>query len=158
MTWDLYEKAFLEERIHNRQKGLSYIVSGSIVTGLSLVAFSATHDPMTRMFSALSQSIGIIAIGEGAHLYYSGTAEESFYETLARARSLTPAQRDELTRIYLSEERHRKETDDRIRGWTYATIAVLTFYNASREPDPTVRTALGVLGAANLAYCLSFVF
>lgn len=157
-TWSEYQKDYLVTKAHNRKRGMSFLLSGLVVSGASLAAYNSSADPLARTFYALSQTLGLAAAGEGASLYFGGSENQSFYEALNQSRSLTETQKNELVRIYLSEEADRIDTENRIRAWTYAAIATLNFYNAAGEKDNNLRTGLYVLGAANLSLSLSFVF
>ncbi|MGE0631114.1 MAG: hypothetical protein AB7O96_01810 [Pseudobdellovibrionaceae bacterium] len=157
-SWSEYQRSYLLQVAENKKKGMSYLVSGIVVTGIGLVAYNSSPDPLARGFCVFAQAIGVAAAGRGASLYFGGSESQSFYEALNESRTLTDFQRSELVRIYTASEDARIEQEEKIRAWTYATIAALTIYGASQEPDPNLRTGLFVLGAANLALSLSFAF
>lgn len=155
--WAEFDKFMKEREKQDRITGLSYLISGGVATIGGVAGYYSSEDAFSRGMYAVSQSVGIAAIGYGASVYWIGNEYNSFYRAVARS-SLSPSQKSELLKFFLEQERERKEAARWIRVGTHALLAAVNFYNASKESDRDVKNLFNFLGGVNLVIGLSYTF
>lgn len=153
-TWAEFEVDMRKREHADEVVGLSYMVSGGIAMIGGIIGVQSSPDPYSRGFFAISETLGIAALGYGASIYWNGNEYSSFYRAV-RDSSLPPAQKTELLRKFLENERAEYQRAEWIRIATYSLLAAVNFYAASQEPNPDVRRLLQFLGGVNLVLAFS---
>lgn len=155
--WNNFDRVMKEAEERDKRIGWSYLISGALVgIGGTLGAQNAT-DTGSKLVYGLSASFGLGAAGYGALRLINGNSYTSFYNSL-RLSSLTPAQRDELVRNYIDQERERERIIKITRIVSHVIIGGLNFYSASKEEDKNTKTFFQFLGTVNLAMALTYTF
>jgi len=156
-SWKTFQETM--ERIHQeeRTEGISYIVSGALVTVGGLAGTQNSNDPGSKLIFGLSESLGVAGMGYGIAKLSYGNEYNSFYESLKTV-SLTPAQRDELVRNYMLGEREKQRKIREISLFTFLLIGALNAYSAAKESDQTAKTVYEVFAGVNLAVGVAFAF
>lgn len=155
--WQEFDRFMQLRERQDRVTGLSYLVSGAVATVGGMAGYYSSEDAFSRGMYAVSQTIGIAAVGYGASVYWLGNDYGSFHRAVSRS-SLTPAQRNELLRGFLFEEELRRDRARRIRAGTHMLLAAVNLYNASKEPDRDVKNLFNFLAGVNLVIGLSYSF
>lgn len=156
-AWASFDDYMRERAREDERTGLSYIVSGVLATVGGFAGYASAEDPASRGVYALTQSVGLSALGYGAAVYWNGNNYNSFYRSLRDA-PLTPAQKTEILRRFLDEEKARRENTRWIRVGTHSLLAVVNLISADREKDEGVRGVLQFLGGVNTVFALSYAF
>lgn len=156
-TWEQFQVEMEILRKKDRNRGLGYILSGIFVTGAGLVLSRDQEDQATKFVYGLSSAAGVAATAYGVSLVTFGNEYNSFYESLRKA-SLTPQQRDDLVRLYMAEEKFRRESNRRIEAVAHLVAGAINVYAASRENQRDAKTFFSVLAGINLALGVSLFF
>lgn len=156
-SWAEFEAAMQEREHQDRVAGLSYLLSGAIATVGGIAGSATNDDGFSRSVFAISQTLGIAAMGYGASLYWNGNDYASFYRSV-RDSSLSPAQKTELLKRFLAYERNERDRARWIRFGTHALLAAVNFYSASQEDNRDVRSVLQFLGGVNVILAVSYTF
>lgn len=155
--WTLFDQFMKKQEEEDQIKGLSYLVSGTLATVGGSIGYYESSDTFSRGAYALTQSLGILAIGYGASIYWTGNEFGSFY-TAVKDSNLTNAQRNELLARFLKAEQIRYERDQAIRMSTHFLLAAVNFYASTRETDKDVKKLFQFLGGINLFLALTYAF
>lgn len=152
-------KADVEERTREeRVEGIAYMVSGGLVLIGSAIGYENSRDPIAKTVYSISQSLSIGAIGFGSHLYSVGGADRDFLNIIENSTSLSLAQKNEILRSYRARKEHNEKSQKWIRVATHGLIAAVNLYNAGRETDEGLRTALYFVGGVNAIAAISISF
>lgn len=155
--WQTFESTLAELRKDDKIRGVSYIVSGALVTVGGLVAAGSTDDPATKLVYGITTSAGVGAVAYGVSKLSFGNEYNSFYDAV-RLSSLAPAQRDILVQNYLQNEEDRKRRHRRIATVAHLVAGTINLYSATREKDSNAKTFFGVLAGLNFAVGISYAF
>lgn len=140
----------LDEQSQQRKTlGSSYIASGLLVAIGGIIGQQRSQDAPSRLVYGLSQGLGAFAFGYGLTQLLVGDANESFYHAL-RSSNLSLSQRNQLTEVFLKQERERRELESRLNLITHSIVAGFNFYAARNEPDSNTKSILVGLGVLNL--------
>ena len=151
-------KQFMEQRQEEDQKlGVSYLLSGALATVGGVVGYYSSEDAFSRGIYALSQSIGVAALGYGASYMWIGNEYNSFFYAVDGAR-LSPQQKNELLHRFLEREQLQRERQRWIKIATHSVIAAVNLYSATREEDKNIKTVFQFLAAANVVIALTYSF
>lgn len=153
-SFDAYMSAINEQ---DQTTGVSYLASGLLVTVGSVAGYYATDDSTSKVAYAFSQSLGIAAIGYGAAKLTIGHEYNSFYAAV-KGTQLTAAQKNSLLKIYLEQEKEKKEAIRKIKIATHLLLGAVNLYSATREKDTNVKTVFQFLSGINFAIALAYTF
>lgn len=156
-NWSDFELYMQERERHDRLRGLGYMLSGAVATLGGLAGYNSSEDSFGRAVYAVSQTVGIAAVGYGASVYWNGNEYDSFYGAIKNS-SLSVDQKTELLQRYLALERRERERNRWIQFGTSVLLAVVNFSSAEREKDPNVKGVLQFLGGVNAVIALSYTF
>jgi hypothetical protein len=157
VRWDSFRTYMEERQREDHIKGMSYMVSGAIATIGGLVGYYGSTDPFSRGIYAITQSVGVAAIGYGATNYWIGNEYNSFFYAVEGAH-LTPAQKGELLYRFLDREKEQREKTKWIKIATHSLIAIANLYSASHEEDKNVRGVLQFLAGTNAIIAFNYAF
>lgn len=155
--WGSFEKFMQSEQEKNKQKGISYIISGILATVGGTIGYQSSHDPLSRGVYALSQSLGVGALGYGVHFLWIGSDYSSFYAAVKKS-SLNAAQRSEILHLFLQQEKEKKENENRLKILTHSLVAAVNLYSASREQDPQLKSFFSFLAGINALMAMNYSF
>lgn len=156
-SWTNFE-TYMREREHaDRIEGLSYMIGGSIATLGGVAGYYSATDVLSRGVFAVSQTLGVVSIGYGASIYWNGNDYSSFYRAV-RDSSLTPAQKTEVLKNFLENEREARVRSEWIGFGTQLLLATVNFYSASKEKDRDLRNLFQLMGALNIGIAFAYVF
>lgn len=155
--WEQFDQFMLEREREDEITGLSYLISGALATVGGNVGYYSSTDPFSRGAFALTQSVGIVAMGYGASIYWNGNDFGSFYRAV-RDSSLSPGQKTELLQRFLQNERAQKERSRWIRMGTHVLLAAVNLYSASQEQDKDVKRLFQFLGGVNAVIAFTYAF
>lgn len=156
-AWTSFDDYMRKRALEDERTGLSYIISGALATVGGFAGYASADDAASRGVYALTQSVGLSALGYGAAVYLNGNNYNSFYRSLRDA-PLTPSQKTEILRRFLEEEKARRENTRWIRVGTHSLLAIVNLISADREKDEGVRGVLHFLGGVNAVFALSYAF
>lgn len=154
-TWEHFQKFMDEREEKDRVTGLSYMISGALATVGGVAGYYGTTDTFSRGAFAVSQTLGVAALGYGASVYWNGNTYNSFYRAV-RDSALSPQQKSDLLVRYMRNERIERDRNRWIRIGVHTLLAGMNFYSANREENRDVRNLLQFLGAVNVVIALSF--
>lgn len=155
--WDAFQNYMDVRQEQDRVSGASYLISGTIATVGGLVGYYGSKDPFSRGVYAVSQSIGVAALGYGASQYWIGNEYNSFFYAVNSA-PLTPAQKSDLLRRFLERDREARQKTRWIKVATHSLLAIVNLYNSTREEDKNVRSVLQFLSGTNAVIAISYAF
>ncbi|MBX3041298.1 MAG: hypothetical protein KF789_11385 [Bdellovibrionaceae bacterium] len=155
--WSKFDQFMIDRQKEDEITGLSYLLSGALATIGGNLGYYSSSDSFSRGAYALTQSVGIVAIGYGASIYWNGNEFDSFYRAV-RDSSLSSAQKTELLQRFLSNEKTQRERTRWIRMGTHALLAVVNFYSASQEKDKDVKNVFQFLGGVNALLAFTYAF
>lgn len=155
--WSSFNKFMEKREREDRISGISYMISGVAATVGGSVGYYSSQDSFSRGLYALAQSVGVAAVGYGATFYFVGNEYTSFYKAVDGSR-LTPAQKSEILKRFLDQEKAEYDRRRWIKVVTHSLIAVSNFYSASRDEDRNIRGVLNFLGIINVAMAVTYSF
>lgn len=155
--WSAFDKFMETKEKEDQVSGLSYMLAGTIATLGGVVGYYSSEDSFSRGLYAVSQSLGVAAIGYGASNYFIGNEFNSFYRAVEGSK-LNNQQKTDLLRRFLEIEKKQQERRKLIKVVTHSLIAAVNFYSAHREEDKNVKGVLNFLGIINAAMALTYTF
>jgi hypothetical protein len=155
--WEPFQKYMEVRQEQDRVLGTSYLISGLVATAGGLAGYYNSEDPFSRGVYAVSQSVGVAAIGYGASQYWIGNEYNSFFYAVNSA-ALSPEQKSDLLRRFLERDREARQKTRWIKVATHSLLALVNLYNSTREDDKTVRSVLQFLSGTNAVIAFSYVF
>lgn len=155
--WKSFDLAMAHIQEQDRIIGTSYLASGVLVTLGSAVGYYSTTDTTSKVVLALSQSVGIAAIGYGAAKLNVGHAYGSFYEAV-KSTKLTNEQKNQLLKVYLAQEKEKRDSIRNIKIATHLLVGAVNLYSSSQEKDKNVKTVFQFLAAVNFAVAFAYTF
>lgn len=156
-NWHDFRKYVLTQRELDEQKGLGYIVSGTVAAVGGAIGFYQSEEIFSRTVFAITSNIGLAAIGLGASYYWTGSSVDSFFYAIDGS-SLSLAEKNEVLQRYLDKEREQKETRRWIRVATYSLLAAANLYSATQENSADVQSVFYFLAGANAILAISYSF
>lgn len=157
-TWDNFQKVIIEQKKRNEQEGLAYVISGGIAFVGGIVGYQRSNDLFAKGAYALSQSLGVAAVGYGAHESLIGSQERLIYDTLNADHFLNPAQRDQFVKIYFDLEAKKNRETQRIAALTHGLLAGLNLYNGVQATHEDLRSTLYFIAVINVIACVTYSF
>lgn len=139
------------------KNGISYIISGSLALVGGILGDSVAADPAEKGIYAIFQTIGVASIGYGAYTWQIGGEERTLYQAL-QGSNLNPTQKADFLESYKLQRKLREKNERVIKAITHGLIAGLNIYNASRQQQETVQSALYFVGGVNLLAAVSYTF
>ena len=79
--WSAFDRAMNDLRSEEHRTGVSYVISGSLVTVGSMIAPFSTNDTATKFVYGVAQGVGVAAIGYGVAKLADSSEYDSFYES-----------------------------------------------------------------------------
>lgn len=155
--WNSFDSYMSAIQQRDQTVGTSYLVSGILVTVGSVAGYYSTEDSTSKVAYAFSQSLGIAAIGYGAAKLTIGHEYNSFYAAV-RGTRLTNEQKNSLLKIYLEQEKEKRESLRKIKIATHLLLGAVNLYSATREKDTNVKTVFQFLSGINFAVALAYTF
>ncbi len=155
--WSAFDKAMNDLRVEEHRTGVSYVISGTLVTVGSLVAPFSTNDTATKFVYGLAQGVGVAAIGYGIAKLADSSDYDSFYESL-RNSTIREDQKTALVQSYLERERQRRERLRKINFYSHLGLGALNVYSAIAEHDKNTKVFMGFLASVNFALAFSYSF
>ncbi len=155
--WDYFEKTMKEQKRRDFDRGLSYVISGSLALVGGLAGSNATQDSVEKGVYTVFETIGISSVGYGAYTMQIGSEERELFEVLSNSR-LTADQKTEFLHSYYYHRMQTEKKERVIKALTHALIAGLNLYSASQQQQATIKTGLFFIGGVNLLAALSFTF
>lgn len=155
--WSAFDKAMNDLRAEEHRTGVSYVISGSLVTVGSLVAPFSTNDTATKFIYGLAQGVGVAAIGYGIAKLSDSSEYDSFYEAL-RNSTIREDQKTALVQSYLERERQRRERLRKINFYSHLGLGAMNIYSAIAERDKTTKVFMGFLASVNFALAFTYSF
>ena len=157
-SWSNFQKLMRENKANEQIEGMAYMVSGGIAFVGGIVGYHNSKDVFAKGAYALSQSLGVAAVGYGAHQQRLGHEQHLLYQTLEADRQLSNPQKDQFVKIYFDFDKQRSQESQRIAGLTHGLLAGLNFYNGSMAQEEDLRSALYFIAAINLLASVSYSF
>ena len=157
-SWEQFQRHMKEQKEIEEREGFSYILSGGIAFIGGIVGYHNSKDVFAKGAYALSQSLGVAAIGYGAYLGQLGHEDHLFHQTLASDRQLNLVQKDHLVQIYFRLDGERKKESQKVAALTHGLLAALNLYNASTAPQEDLRSSLYFISAINFLASVSYSF
>lgn len=154
-SWVAFEEQMKDQERKDQVAGISYMVSGGIATLGGIAGAQNSTDVLSRGIFAISQTLGVAALGYGASLYWNGNDYASFYRAV-RDSSLSSAQKTELLQKFLANERAQNDRSRWIHITTHGLLAAVNFYSASQEENKDVRSLLQLLGVVNVVIAFTW--
>ncbi len=155
--WSYFEKTMKEQKRRDFDRGLSYVISGSLALVGGLAGANATQDSVEKGVYTVFETIGISSVGYGAYTMQIGSEERELYEVLVSTK-LSAEQKTEFLHAYYYHRMLTEKKERLIKALTHALIAGLNLYSASQQQQPTIRTGLYFVGGVNLLAALTFTF
>ena len=155
--WSAFDKAMGDLRSEEHRTGVSYVISGTLVTVGSLVAPFSTNDTATKFVYGLAQGVGVAAIGYGIAKLADSSEFDSFYESL-RNSTIREDQKTALVQSYLERERQRRERLRKISLYSHLSLGAMNVYSAIAERDKNAKVFMGFLASVNFALAFSCSF
>lgn len=156
-NWNDFRKYVLTQQELDQQKGLGYIISGTVAAVGGAIGFYQSEEVFSRTVFAITSNIGLAAIGVGASYYWTGSSVDSFFYAIDGS-SLSLAEKNEVLQRYLDKEREEKENRRWIRVATYSLIAAANLYSASQEKSADIQSVFYFLAGANALLAVSYSF
>lgn len=156
-NWNDFRKYVLNQQEQDQQKGMGYIISGTVAAVGGAIGFYQSEEVFSRTVFAITSNIGLAAIGVGASYYWTGSSVDSFFYAIDGS-SLSLAEKNEVLQRYLDKEREEKENRRWIRVATYSLIAAANLYSASQEKSADIQSVFYFLSGANALLALSYSF
>ena len=156
-NWNEFRKYVLTQRELDEQKGMGYIISGTVAAVGGAIGFYQSEEVFSRTVFAITSNIGLAAIGVGASYYWTGSSVDSFFYAIDGS-SLSLAERNEVLQRYLDKEREERENRRWIRVATYSLIALANLYSATQEESADVQSVFYFLSGANALLAISYSF
>jgi hypothetical protein len=147
-----------QQKVDQEREGMAYIVSGGIAFVGGIVGYHNSKDVFAKGAYAVAQSLGVAAVGYGAHLRALGDEHRPLYATLNASRFLSLAEKDQFVKVYFQWEGQRDRESQKIAALTHGMLAGLNFYNGAIASHEDMRSALYFIGAINLLASLSYTF
>jgi hypothetical protein len=157
-TWAQFKVEVDARTDQQKVEGIAYMVSGGLVLIGSAIGYEKSTDPIAKSVYSISQSLSIGAMGYGSYLYSIGDGDRDFLNIIENSTSLTIEQKNEILRNYRARHEHNRKHERVIRIATHGLIAVLNIYNATREENEGLRTALYFVGGVNAIAAFSVTF
>lgn len=145
-------------REEERVDGVSYLVSGTLVTLGGVAGFYSTRDPFGQIVFSVAQGLGIGAIGHGLYKLQLGHELNDMYEVLENTKSLNAQQRTEIFYDYQRRWRARRDKEERIQALVYALGGAVYLYNATQVEKGPPRNVLYGLSALSFALSIKLAF
>lgn len=155
--WKTFDSAMSSIADDDRAIGTSYLISGGLVTLGSIAGYYSTDDSTSKVIYAFSQSLGIAAIGYGSAKLFIGHEYSSFYAAV-KGTNLSNEQKNNLLRIYLENEKEKRESLRKIKIATHLLLGAVNLYSATREKDNNVKSVFTFLSGINFAIALAYTF
>lgn len=155
--WTEFRTFVLEEHERDRERGLSYMISGGIAAIGGTLAYHGTDEPFGRAMYAVTANVGIAAVGLGATYYWTGNENDSFYQAIDGS-SLSPQQKNEVLNRFLTRQRQEREHRRWIQVATHALVAAVNLYSAHQEENADIQSVFYFLGGANAILAISYAF
>jgi len=157
VNWSSFHDYMEAQQKEDRLTGASYMISGVVATVGGVVGYYNSEDSFSRGVYAIAQSVGVAAIGYGAHRYWNGNDYNAFFHAVEGS-NLSSAQKVEVLRRFLEWERGERNKSRWIKIATHSLISVVNLYSASREEDKDVRGVLHFLAGTNAIIAFSYAF
>lgn len=155
--WNEFKSFVVQESERDRERGLSYMISGGIAAIGGTLAYHGTEEPFGRAMYAVTANVGIAAVGLGATYFWTGNENDSFYQAIDGS-SLTPQQKNEVLNRFLTRQRQERENRRWIRVATHALVAAVNLYSAQQEKNADIQSVFYFLGGANAILAISYAF
>ena len=155
--WSAFDRAMSDLRSEEHRTGVSYVISGTLVTVGSLVAPFSTNDTATKFVYGLAQGVGVAAIGYGVAKLADSSEYDSFYESLKNS-NIREDQKTALVQSYLERERRRRELLRKINFYSHLGLGALNVYSALAEKDKSTKVFMGFLATVNFALAFTYTF
>lgn len=155
--WKGFEDFIKESDRKDQIDGYSYLISGSLAAVGGLVGFYSSSDNFAKAVYSVSQTIGVAAIGFGGYKLFVGNENKLLFRTI-KASNLSLADREMLLYNYRLQKGSEENRIRKVKALTHAAIALLNIYNAVRETNNDLRTALYFIGGVNFFAAVSFTF
>jgi hypothetical protein len=157
-SWEKFQRMMDEQKKDEQIEGMAYILSGGIAFVGGIVGYHNSKDVFAKGAYALAQSLGVAAVGYGAHQKILGNEHSVLYETLSGNRDLSLLEKDRFVKIYFQLERARDRESQKIAAITHGMLAGLNVYNGAITQQEDLRSALYFVAAINLLASLSYTF
>jgi len=145
-----------ELRKQNQTTGWAYMISGTLVLGVSIPGYYLSNDTFARVIYSLGETLGVAAIGYGSYLAFVDTENARFVRVLDSVPSLQASEKEALSRAYLRESADRGKSVRKVRAISHGLTAALNFTNALTSSQSELKTALFFIGGVNLLAAASF--
>ena len=155
--WNEFRTFVLQEQDRDKERGLSYMISGGIAAIGGTLAYHGTEEPFGRAMYAVTANVGIAAVGLGATYYWTGNENDSFYQAIDGS-SLSPQQKNEVLNRFLTRQRQEREHRRWIQVATHALVAAVNLYSAHQEENADIQSVFYFLGGANAILAISYAF
>lgn len=155
--WNDFRTFVLQEQDRDKERGLSYMISGGIAAIGGTLAYHGTEEPFGRAMYAVTANVGIAAVGLGATYYWTGNENDSFYQAIDGS-SLSPQQKNEVLNRFLTRQRQEREHRRWIQVATHALVAAVNLYSAHQEENADIQSVFYFLGGANAILAISYAF
>ncbi len=155
--WSAFDKAMSDLRSEEHRTGVSYVISGSLVTVGSLIAPFSTNDTATKFVYGIAQGVGVAAVGYGVAKLADSSEYDSFYESLKNS-TIRDDQKTALVQSYLDRERQRRELLRKISFYSHLGLGALNVYSALAEQDKSSKVFMGFLATVNFALAFTSTF
>ena len=156
-NWNDFHLAMEKLKKDNKEKGTSYIITGSLVTIGSLYGIANTDNIATKLLYGLTSGAGVAAITYGFDDLHNGNTYNSFYHTLLES-DLSTEQKNSLVQKYLQNEKELLEQRKQITMLAHFLAGAINLYSLSREKDESAKTFFGVLAGVNFSLGISYCF
>ncbi len=157
-SWDGFQKLMQSQKQNEQTEGMAYIISGGLAFVGGIVGFHNSNDIFAKGAYAVAQSLGVAAVGYGAHQRQLGNDYRSLYDTLETHRRMSVQERDQFVKVYFDLEKKRGRESEKIAAITHGMLAGLNIYNGATTQQEDLRSALYFIAAINLLASISYSF
>lgn len=157
-SWENFQRMMAEQKRSNETEGMAYVISGSMAFLGGIVGYQNSTDLFAKGAYALSQSLGVAAVGYGAHLRLVGHQDQVLYDLARTDHFLNPVQRDQFVKIYFELEAKREKESQKIAALTHGLLAGLNLYNGAMAKNEDLRSTLYFIAAINVLACVNYSF
>ncbi|MCB0406579.1 MAG: hypothetical protein KDD34_00165 [Bdellovibrionales bacterium] len=158
MTWSDFQVHIDKETSRQRQEGLAYMVSSSLVFLGATVGFHSVDQSLEKSIYSVSQTLAIAAFGYGFYQYNVGSHDRQFFQIIENTSSLTLTQKNEILNSYAMIQKEKENTNKWTRFFTYLTISGLNFVQASQESNSDIKNTMYFIGGASALAAISVHF
>jgi hypothetical protein len=157
-NWLKFDTFIQEQTESDTISAYSYLISGGLATVGGIIGYANSQDQFAKVVYAVSQSIGIAAMGYGGFQLVVGNEHRLFHSTLSQTQGLSDFEKNRLVSNYFKNRKIQEKKSRTVKAITHGLVAILNFVNAAQENNSDLKTALYFVGGVNALASISFSF